>query len=74
MDCAVCILVGRSLEPIQGKLTFFSFFFFFGPVAREAGVVSWGLDNKKRCNTFWEAALKYSKYDFEYRLATVRRG
>ncbi|KAI8338365.1 hypothetical protein BC941DRAFT_512516 [Chlamydoabsidia padenii] len=36
----------------------------------EAGVVSWGLDNKKRCKTFWETALKYSKYDFEYRLAT----
>jgi hypothetical protein len=29
------------------------------------------MGNKKRSNTFWEAALKYSKYDFEYRLATV---
>jgi hypothetical protein len=38
---------------------------------REAGVVSWGMGDKKRSNTFWEAALKYSKYDFEYRLATV---
>ncbi|KAI8092618.1 uncharacterized protein BX664DRAFT_91006 [Halteromyces radiatus] len=36
----------------------------------EAGVVSWGIGNKKRSNTFWETALKYSKYDFEYRLAT----
>ncbi|CAO3587859.1 unnamed protein product [Absidia cylindrospora] len=35
----------------------------------EAGVVSWGLGNKKRSNLFWETALKYSKYDFEYRLA-----
>lgn len=46
----------------------------FGRADREAGVVSWGLDNKTRCNSFWEAALKYSKYDFEYRLATVRQG
>ncbi|KAI8336822.1 hypothetical protein BC941DRAFT_354020 [Chlamydoabsidia padenii] len=36
----------------------------------EAGVVTWGMGNKKRSNTFWETALKYSKYDFEYRLAT----
>ncbi|KAI9301587.1 hypothetical protein BJ944DRAFT_271263 [Cunninghamella echinulata] len=35
----------------------------------EAGVVSYGLDNKKRSIEFWETALKFSKYDFEYRLA-----
>ncbi|KAI8062096.1 hypothetical protein BC940DRAFT_309529 [Gongronella butleri] len=35
----------------------------------EAGVVSCGLGNKKRALTFWETALKYGKYDFEYRLA-----
>ncbi|KAI7905050.1 uncharacterized protein BX663DRAFT_501515 [Cokeromyces recurvatus] len=35
----------------------------------EAGVTMWGMDNKVRSRTFWETALKYSKYDFEYRLA-----
>lgn len=35
----------------------------------EAGVTAWGMDNKVRSRTFWESALKFSKYDFEYRLA-----
>ncbi|KAL1932384.1 hypothetical protein VTP01DRAFT_9440 [Rhizomucor pusillus] len=35
----------------------------------EAGVTSWGLDYKTRARTFWETALRHSKYDFEYRLA-----
>ncbi|KAI9470662.1 MAG: hypothetical protein EXX96DRAFT_622869 [Benjaminiella poitrasii] len=35
----------------------------------EAGVTAWGTDNKVRSRIFWETALKYSKYDFEYRLA-----
>ncbi|ORX47210.1 hypothetical protein DM01DRAFT_256229 [Hesseltinella vesiculosa] len=38
----------------------------------EAGVVSCGLGNNKRALTFWETALKFGKYDFEYRLAMVR--
>ncbi|KAF7721417.1 hypothetical protein EC973_004703 [Apophysomyces ossiformis] len=38
----------------------------------EAGVTSWGLENKARSRMFWETALKYTKYDFEYRLAVVR--
>jgi hypothetical protein len=37
----------------------------------EAGVTSWGLDNKERSRSFWETALTFSKYDFEYRLALV---
>lgn len=35
----------------------------------EAGVTAWGMDNKVRSRAFWESALKFSKYDFEYRLA-----
>ncbi|KAI8376311.1 uncharacterized protein BYT42DRAFT_382412 [Radiomyces spectabilis] len=35
----------------------------------EAGITAWSLDNKSRGRAFWETALKYSKYDFEYRLA-----
>ncbi|CEP18575.1 hypothetical protein [Parasitella parasitica] len=35
----------------------------------EAGVTAWGMDNKTRSRSFWESALKFSKYDFEYRLA-----
>lgn len=35
----------------------------------EAGVTAWGMDNKTRSRYFWESALKFSKYDFEYRLA-----
>ncbi|KAI8380334.1 hypothetical protein BD560DRAFT_324222 [Blakeslea trispora] len=35
----------------------------------EAGVTSWGMDNKTRSRVFWETALKYNKYDFEYRMA-----
>ncbi|KAI8047397.1 uncharacterized protein B0P05DRAFT_481711 [Gilbertella persicaria] len=35
----------------------------------EAGVTSWGMDNKTRSRVFWESALKFSKYDFEYRIA-----
>ncbi|KAL0094271.1 hypothetical protein F4703DRAFT_1817470 [Phycomyces blakesleeanus] len=35
----------------------------------EAGVTSWGTDNRVRAREFWDMSLKYSKYDFEYRLA-----
>ncbi|KAI8983038.1 hypothetical protein BDB01DRAFT_792151 [Pilobolus umbonatus] len=35
----------------------------------EAGVTAWGMDNKTRSRAFWETALKFNKYDFEYRLA-----
>lgn len=35
----------------------------------EAGVTAWGLDNKVRSRIFWDAALKCSKFDFEYRLS-----
>ncbi|OBZ85480.1 Tetratricopeptide repeat protein 39C [Choanephora cucurbitarum] len=35
----------------------------------EAGVTSWGMNNKTRSRSFWETALKYNKYDFEYRMA-----
>lgn len=35
----------------------------------EAGVTAWGMNNRTRSRTFWESALKFSKYDFEYRLA-----
>ncbi|KAG1180011.1 hypothetical protein G6F70_000860 [Rhizopus microsporus] len=35
----------------------------------EAGVTAWGMGNKIRARSFWETALKFSKYDFEYRLA-----
>ncbi|KAI8141468.1 hypothetical protein BJV82DRAFT_670747 [Fennellomyces sp. T-0311] len=35
----------------------------------EAGVTSWGLDHKTRARSFWETASKYTKFDFEYRLA-----
>ncbi|KAI8376318.1 uncharacterized protein BYT42DRAFT_498959 [Radiomyces spectabilis] len=35
----------------------------------EAGVTSWGLGNKVRARYFWETALGFTKYDFEYRLA-----
>ncbi|CAO3702016.1 unnamed protein product [Rhizopus stolonifer] len=35
----------------------------------EAGVTAWGMGNKTRSRTFWETSLKFSKYDFEYRLA-----
>lgn len=35
----------------------------------EAGVTAWGLDNKVRSRTFWEAALKCNKYDFEFKLS-----
>ncbi|GAA5812064.1 hypothetical protein MFLAVUS_005513 [Mucor flavus] len=35
----------------------------------EAGVTAWGMDNKVRSRSFWASALKFTKYDFEYRLA-----
>ncbi|KAF1804533.1 hypothetical protein V8B55DRAFT_1499570 [Mucor lusitanicus] len=35
----------------------------------EAGVTAWGMDNKTRSRSFWESALRFSKFDFEYRLA-----
>ncbi|KAI9497886.1 hypothetical protein BDB00DRAFT_802371 [Zychaea mexicana] len=35
----------------------------------QAGVTSWGLDYKTRARSFWETASKYTKFDFEYRLA-----
>lgn len=35
----------------------------------EAGVTTWGLDNKTRSLSFWESALKFTKYDFEFRLS-----
>ncbi|KAI9313894.1 hypothetical protein BX666DRAFT_1863708 [Dichotomocladium elegans] len=35
----------------------------------EAGVTSWGLEYKTRARSFWTTALKYTKYDFEYRLS-----
>ncbi|CAO3686057.1 unnamed protein product [Umbelopsis vinacea] len=34
----------------------------------EAGVTTWGLDEKTKSISFWERALSYTKYDFEYRL------
>ena len=40
----------------------------------EAGVTSWGLEYKTRARSFWTNALKYTKYDFEYRLAMVGGG
>jgi hypothetical protein len=38
---------------------------------REAGVTTWGLDEKTKSISFWERALSYTKYDFEYRLTLV---
>ncbi|KAI8876268.1 hypothetical protein K501DRAFT_165843, partial [Backusella circina FSU 941] len=35
----------------------------------EAGITSWSLDEKSRARLFWEIALGYTNYDFEYRLA-----
>ncbi|KAI7853457.1 hypothetical protein BDC45DRAFT_442468 [Circinella umbellata] len=35
----------------------------------EAGVTSWGLDYKTRARSFWDTASRYTKFDFEYRLA-----
>ncbi|KAI8886218.1 hypothetical protein K501DRAFT_292927 [Backusella circina FSU 941] len=35
----------------------------------ETGMTSWHLGQKARSRVFWEKALSYSKYDFEYRLA-----
>jgi hypothetical protein len=38
---------------------------------REAGVTTWGLDEKSKSLTFWDRAMSYTKYDFEYRLTLV---
>lgn len=35
-------------------------------------MTSWSLDQKSRGREFWEIALGYGNYDFEYRLAMVR--
>lgn len=32
----------------------------------------WSLNQKSRGREFWEIALGYSNYDFEYRLAMVK--
>ncbi|KAJ2964277.1 hypothetical protein NQZ79_g750 [Umbelopsis isabellina] len=34
----------------------------------EAGVTTWGLEEKGKSIAFWDRALTYTKYDFEYRL------
>ncbi|CAO3662686.1 unnamed protein product [Umbelopsis ramanniana] len=34
----------------------------------EAGVTTWGLDEKSKSLAFWDRAISYGKYDFEYRL------
>lgn len=33
----------------------------------------WSLNQKSRGREFWEIALAYSNYDFEYRLAMVSK-
>jgi hypothetical protein len=33
----------------------------------------WNLDQKSRGKAFWETALGYTNYDFEYRLAMVKK-
>jgi hypothetical protein len=38
---------------------------------REAGVTTWGLDEKSKSLAFWDRAISYGKYDFEYRLTLV---
>ncbi|GAN00872.1 tetratricopeptide repeat protein 39A isoform X2 [Mucor ambiguus] len=35
----------------------------------EVGMTSWNLDQRVRGKGFWEIALSYTNYDFEYRLA-----
>ncbi|CAO0800987.1 unnamed protein product [Mucor circinelloides] len=35
----------------------------------EVGMTSWNLDQRVRAKGFWEIALSYTNYDFEYKLA-----
>lgn len=34
-------------------------------------MTSWNLDQRVRAKGFWEIALSYTNYDFEYKLAMV---
>jgi hypothetical protein len=43
----------------------------FNKCHREAGVTTWGLEEKSKSIAFWDRALSYTKYDFEYRLTLV---
>jgi hypothetical protein len=73
--------IGKLLSPLTSLymsiLLYFIIFYanhFITPFFlrnREVGMTSWSLDQKSRGRAFWETALRYTNYDFEYRLAMV---
>lgn len=57
------VMVSNAIYPTRCSLNLFYY--------REAGVTTWGLDEKSKSLAFWDRAISYGKYDFEYRLTLV---